>query len=189
MLIKIINRAGVLLLLLGLGACGGSRVTDRPQEGTTEVDKLVDQKTFRIVSDWAQPLVTNSISQISNSGLLPPGSTAGRINLLGNSNYFRMKGDSVSAYLPYYGERQAGGGYGSNSAIQFKGLPRDLEILKDEKSQGYRMDFDIRDNGENYSVSVLLFPNLKSRITVNSSQRFWISYDGKASDLKEEDAF
>lgn len=182
-------RIGILMVLFVMGACSSTRVSGLSPDQTAVVDKLVDQKSFRIESDWAQPFLTNSMAQISNSGLLPPGSTAGRINLIGNSNYLQMEGDSVSAYLPYYGERQFGGGYASNGAIQFKGLPRGLEVIRDQNSQGYRLEFDIREKGENYSVSVVLFPNLNSRITINSSQRFIINYDGKVTALEEKGTY
>ncbi len=187
MLLTLFNRIGIALLLLGIGACGSAPVSGLQPEQTMEVDRLVDNKTFRIESDWAQPLVTNSMAQIG--GLLPPGSTAGRINLIGNSNFFLMEGDSVSAYLPYYGERQAGGGFGANGAIQFNGIPKGLEVKKDPKTQGYRMNFNINEKGENYSVTVQLYPNLKSHITVNSSQRFFIRYDGKVEALEEKETF
>ena len=186
---RIVNRFIILLLLPGIGACGSASQAGLQPDQTAEVDRLVESKSFRIESDWAQPLVTNSITQVSNAGLLPPGSTAGRINLIGNSNYLQMEGDSVAAYLPYYGERQAGGGYGANSAIQFRGVPKGLDIKKDPKTLGYRMNFDIREKGENYAVSIQLFPNLRSHITVTSSQRFVISYDGKVGELSENVTF
>lgn len=184
MLLTLYYRMLITLLLLGIGACGSAPVSRLQPEQTMELDRMVDNKAFRIESDWAQPLLTNSMARIG--GLLPPGSTAGRINLIGNSNYLQMEGDSVAAYLPYYGERQAGGGYGANGAIQFNGIPKGLEINKDTKTQGYRMNFDISEKGENYKVTVQLYPNLKSHITINSSQRFFIRYDGKVKELEEK---
>lgn len=45
---------------------------------------------------------------ISSSRLFPPGGTVSRIDLTSNANYSEVHGDSISVYLPYFGERQMG---------------------------------------------------------------------------------
>lgn len=134
---------------------------------------------FEIRSDWALPLATNSLNSIANAGLLPPGSSAGQISLIGNANYVKVVGDSLSVYLPYFGERQMGGGYDSDGAgIEFEGVPEKMEITKNEEKQRYDIRFEFEDDAENFTVSLSLFPNLTSTISVNSSQRFPIRYSG-----------
>lgn len=175
------------LLLLIIWACGSSSKTMEPTEKSRKLDEMVDQKSFEIISEWAMPMMTNSINSIGNAGLFPPGSAGSRITLIGNPNYLRVFGDSVSAYLPYYGERQMGGGYNDRTtAIKFNGIPRDLEITKDGKDQTYAVHFEINDETENYNVNLKLFPNLKGSISVNSSQRFQIRYSGDIAAISEE---
>ncbi len=178
-----------LVLVSVLGSCSTSSKTVVPTAESRALDKMVEARAFTIESDWAQPMLTNSMSSIANSGLLPPGSNAGQISLIGNNNYFKMEGDTVAAYLPYYGERHAGGGYNANTAIEFKGIPKDLKIIKNDKSQSYQMSFDIREDTETYNVTVVLLPNLRSRIKVSSTQRLFISYEGRVSKLAEKEVF
>ncbi len=182
-------RIGLLLVIfigLALG-CGSSSKTPDATADSKLLEEMVAQKSFEIHSDWASPLVTTSVASISNAGLLPPGSTANRISLIGNSNYFKVMGDSVSAYLPYYGERQFGGGYNSDGgAIRFKGVPRDYEITTDENTKIRELRFQIKDKTENYRVLVQLYPNLTSNINVNSSHRLSIRYGGTVAPISEE---
>lgn len=175
----------ILCAILGFAAlsCGGaSAITDVQRQ---EFKQLISNGRFEMVADWARPLTTNNLNQISNAGILPNGSTSNRINLIGNSNYFRMKGDSVEAYLPYFGERQMGGGYGSSSnAITFNGLARDLEIAPLDDDTGYKIEFTIAEGTETYQVHSELYPSMRSDLRINSNQRFPIRYDGKVSAIE-----
>ncbi|MGB5818402.1 MAG: DUF4251 domain-containing protein [Saonia sp.] len=178
-----------LLLLLGvlvLG-CGTSPKTTVPTAESKMLDEMVFQNAFQIESDWAMPLMTNSLNSIANSGLFPPGSNANRITLVGNDNYLKVNGDSISVYLPYFGERQMGGGYNSDgSAIQFKGIPEDYRIVQNKRKKRREIRFKMKKNTETFVVTVMLFPNLTSNINVNSSHRFPISYSGTIAAIPEE---
>ncbi len=149
------------------------------------LDAMIENKTFEVRADWAQPLGTTSMNSIAAAGLLPPGSAINRINLQGTSNYFRMQGDKVTANLPYYGEVQMGGTYGRATGVEFDGVPTDLKITKDEKKQSYRVRFNIRNKTETFQVNAELFPNFTSALTVNSSQRFVIRYSGTVAELEK----
>ena len=180
---------GILLLLVGCGSSSKSyTVKDRD---TTEVDALMENKRFEISSDWAQPQVTNAVAQLGNAGLFPPGSNASNISLIGNTNYFRMDGDQLSGYFPYYGERQMGGGYNNNNTqIEFEGVPLEYEVKRGKK-ESYVIRFSINDKNidtENYQVTVEVYPNLSSVIRVFSSHRFPIRYKGYAKEIKDEEA-
>ncbi|MFN2262461.1 MAG: DUF4251 domain-containing protein [Psychroflexus sp.] len=164
-------------------ACAGSKQTVSEEE-QEKLKELIQDKSFEIISDHARPTSTMSTNYLAQRGLLPFGSTGGRINLIGNSNYLRFDGDSVSADLPYFGERQIGGGYNSDQSIQFEGEPEDLVIEKNEKKNFYNIEFSISKQTESYQVSVKIYPNFNADIYVNSSQRLGISYEGKAKRTK-----
>ncbi|WP_343486290.1 DUF4251 domain-containing protein [Allomuricauda sp. d1] len=175
-----------VLVAFALGCTGTkSKLSAEEQQ---KFDRMVQQEPIEFEADWAMPMTTNSINQISNAGLLPPGSTAGRINLIGNVNYLKIKNDSVMAHLPYYGERQMGGGYNQNkTGIQFEGKAKNLEIQKDKKSGGYQIKFNISEKTEDYQVSMRVFPNLNTFVNVNSNQRFTISYQGHVKALSSDE--
>lgn len=127
---------------------------------------------------------------INNSGLLPPGSNVSRIDLTGNSNYLKIDGDSISAYLPFYGERQLGGGYSNRTVgIEIDGEYRDLKVTKGKKDSK-EIRFSAKDKNstnENYNVYIQVFSNKTSNITINSSHRTRIRYSGKMTPLEKEE--
>jgi hypothetical protein len=171
-----------IIFTVVIWSCGTASKTTGSMSDAKLLDDMVAHKTFEIIVDRAYPQASSSMNAISNSGLLGPGNSIGRIDLAGDGNYLRVQGDSVAGYLPYYGERQFGGGYGSNDAIEFKGIPKKFEISRDDNS--YQLQFNVNDQSESYTIMVLMYPNLVSRITVNSNQRTTIRYDGMISELK-----
>ena len=129
------------------------------------------------------PMANNALNQIAAR----QGGNASRINLIGNPNYLKVKGDSVLAFLPYFGQRQRGGGYNNDGGgIKFEGIPKNYEVTKNNENQRQDIRFDINENSENFSVLVSIFPNLNTTINVNSTQRSPISYDGKAKPISEK---
>lgn len=174
-------------MIFVLFSCASSKNTTQAE--IDNLNALIESKTFEIEAEWAEPMVTNTMAQIANAGLLPIGSNAGNINLTGNSNFFRMKGDTVAAYLPYFGERQAGGAYGGRDiGIEFEGVPEDL-VISEDKENSHKISFKIKDKNtttENYNVIVRVYPSLSSTIYVNSTQKNSIRYRGKVQKTSEE---
>lgn len=152
------------------------------------LDSLLSTDNFEIRSNWAMPLATMSMNSLANAGLLPPGSSAGQINLIGNSNHVKVIGDSLSVYLPYFGERQMRGGYNSDGAgIDFEGIPERMKITKNDEKQRYDILLNLKDDSENFTLNITLFPNFNSSINVTSSQRFPIRYSGSVQAIQIED--
>lgn len=168
-----------IVILLSIVSCGSSRVYTAQEK--TSLKKLLTDQNFEIELQWARPLATNSMNQLVNVGLFRPGDNASQINLQGNQNIFKFENDTVSANLPYYGERQMGGGYNSaGGGIDFKSTPKDLMLTKDEDKDYYLMEFTVRDkdSNENYDVSLTVYPSLSAIINIWSSQRNTIQYNG-----------
>ena len=151
------------------------------------LDTMMEQQKMEFIATSAHPTVTNAISQIAQSGLLAPGSTVGRIDLGGNSNFLKIDGDSVTANLAYYGERRLGGGYNSNSGIEFKGGAEDLEIVKDDVKNSYRLSFRVREQVETFNVTITLSSKLIGTLDIIGSHRTRIAYSGRANTLKESE--
>ncbi|MEN3324055.1 DUF4251 domain-containing protein [Mariniflexile soesokkakense] len=173
------------LFIIAITSCKSSK----PTINQTEIDAfnaMVANKHFRIESDWAYPQVTNAMQQVLSSGLLQPGSAAGSINLIGNSNFLRISGDSISSYLPYFGERQMNVAYGgSDSAIQFKGLVENYKAIQNNDNS-YTINFEAKNNSENFNVFIKLSPNLNSNITINGTSRNTIRYSGNVKPINNK---
>lgn len=172
-------------IILIFVSCGSSDLKST-REMNKILEEMMENRTFQIASSWAQPQVTLAMQQLGNAGMLPQGSTVGNIDISSTSNYLKMENDSVKAELPFYGERQFGGGYNNSGGIAFEGVPNDLQIEK-AKKDAYDIRFNIRDknsSAESYQVYIKLFPNLTSTITVNSNQRYSIQYRGRINPLE-----
>jgi hypothetical protein len=175
----------ILILIVSVG-CKSSKNATTPAQKEA-IEQLVTSSNFTIENDWAYPQVTAAMAQVLNSGILPPDSNAGAINLTGNSNFLTIKGDSITSYLPYFGERQQQVGYaGTDSAIAFEGLMKDFKV-EDGKNGRKIMSFQAKSNSENFNVIITVFPSMKSRIILNGSSRFSIQYAGDVSPLQDEE--
>ena len=160
-----------------------SKVTDAQIKA---LDILVENKNYTIESDWAHPLVTNAMQQVLNSGILGAGSSANAINLIGNSNFLTISGDSIKSYLPYFGERQMNVGYaGRDSGIQLQGLLENYTVEKG-KNNSYTISFSAKGKTEKFRVNIVLFPNLKSDMQLIGNGRFPISYTGQVESLEKK---
>jgi len=175
----------LILLFLSLWSCKSTKNSATDAEIKALKD-LVYSKHFTVESDWANPQVTNATQQVLNSGVLQPGSHAGGINLIGNSNFLTISGDSITSYLPYFGERQMNVGYGGNdSAIALKGLLENYSV-EEKKNNSYLITFNAKTKSETFQVFLTLFSNLNSDMRLNSNSRLSIAYRGTVVPLKKE---
>ncbi len=174
-----------LIMVFVLMSCGTNTSKNITEQQQREFTQLMDSNEFEIVFISAQPMASQGLQAVANAGLLAPGSNLARIDLIGTANYLRRVGDSVSASLPYYGERQIGGAYNNSEevGINFKGTPTDISLVKNEKNGSYKMNYTIKNKTETFIVNSVLFPNKTVSTTISSSHRRTISYRGKVSSI------
>lgn len=165
--------------------CSATKVPS--QEALNELKSLVEGKSFEFTANWANPMATQSMNAIANSGLLPPGSNASRINLIGNANFLKVMGDSVAANLPYFGERQLGGGYGTATGIEFNTKPSSYSERYDAEKYNYQIRFNANNNTEQYTVVLNIFASKSASVSITSSDRLSIRYDGVISSIEDKD--
>ncbi|PIB25755.1 DUF4251 domain-containing protein [Maribacter sp. 4G9] len=176
----------IITLLLLIGCKSTSKVAYTP-EGIASFRDLIDKKSFKFIAETANPTMTNGMNALANAGLWPPGSTVSNIMLQGNNDYLEVHGDSISADLPYFGERQMGGGYDSNTGISFKGIPSHYKEEYDASKNEMRITFTITENLESYRVTLSAFPNKRATVIINSAQRFPIRYLGEITEIEDSD--
>lgn len=177
----------LVLFVVGLLmiSCSAKKIEVTPQQ-IAALDELVESRSYVITSEYALPLVTNSISALQNSGVLAPGENPGRISLINNPNDLTVNGEVVTSKLPYFGEIQQSSGYnGSNSSIEFNGNYEDYSATKNDDNT-YTIKFDARSKSEKFDVTITLFPNLRSQMTIKGNKRFPIRYTGFVKGLDPE---
>ena len=178
---------GIFMLLLTSLACSSTKSSATPEE-IAAMEKMVSNKQFEIKANWAQPLASQSLNSIAAAGMLPPGSSVSRIDITGTGGYLRMMGDSVKADLPYFGERQMGGGYNqNNTGINFEGVPKDLSIEPNKKGTGKTIQFNIEHETEGFQVIAQLYPGGMARLSISSTHRNNIWYQGDYSEYTKEE--
>jgi hypothetical protein len=183
---KTMVKMGLILSVILMTACAaGSKAT--PEEKAA-LDKMVNEKQMEVRVLWAQPMASQGLNSIANAGLLPPGSTASRIDVSSSRGYLRMVGDTVMADLPYYGERRMGGGYNTRDVgIKFKGVPEEFTSEPMTKSDGYTLKFNINNGTEVFQVMAQLYPNQNALLTIASSHRTNIWYQGNLYPYEKKD--
>ncbi|WP_323788876.1 DUF4251 domain-containing protein [Psychroserpens sp.] len=173
-----------LFVILVIYACGSSK-TEVTSEQLLELDLLVNNKNFEIISDKAYPHSIRSINRLQNLGLIRPGNSVSRINLSGNSNYLKVVGDSVYVELPYFGERQSNVAYnGSNSSISVENVMQNYKVEKNVDGNYFNISFDAKNQTETFSFSISVYPNLDTTIFLTSTSRFSIRYSGTSEPLQ-----
>ena len=150
---------GIILMIM---ACGSTKSTgtSKDLQNFEQLSKLVNSGEFEIENDWAVPLRSPTI------------------NLIGNSNFIRFKGDSVALFLPYFGVRHSGGGYGTAGGIEYEGPAKELYIAENMAKNNILIKFVGRQGSEHLQFIITLFSKGNSSTSVNSSERDPISYWG-----------
>ncbi|TVZ14353.1 uncharacterized protein DUF4251 [Maribacter sp. MAR_2009_72] len=173
-----------ILYLLFSALLWNCSTTKAPTEAEiSSLQEVMQHQSFEFIAEWANPMATRSLNNISNAGLLPPGSNVTRINLMGNPNYLRVMGDSVSGNLPYYGERQFNAGYGSATGIEFDGRAKSYSGVYDTDKNAFKIQFKAKNNTEQYTVNLLVYPNRTAQVSVTSSDRLSIRYEGAIKEI------
>jgi len=158
-------RIGVLLLSLLMLSCGSQLNSVQKAEKDVqfnEINELVSSGNF----DFSAYRATAT--------------KLGPVELTTNPNFLKFKNDSVTADLPFFGERYTGTGYGSgaNGGIEFSGKAENLTIESDDHKKKIEINFSISNKQERFDVVVHVFSNHTTTVDVNSSQRSYISYRG-----------
>ncbi len=173
----------VVLSILFLG-CSASQ---KALKANQSLDTMIEQKAFKIEVRAAEPQVTTALAQIGTSGLMRPGNTISRIDVTGEGYFIKLDGEKATANLPYYGERQMGGGYGSDTGITFDNeSARDLTIVKDATKHSYVVSFSVDNSSESYFFTIDLGASLHSTVRVRSSHRNRIRFTGNVIELADD---
>lgn len=177
-------RIAIVTFLVLFMSCASSKNRATEFE-INSLEKVVSSKKIEAQFDFANPLSFNNVQGIEN--LLPPGSTLGNINLMGNANYLRIKNDSVSMDLPYFGEQQMYRGFSSNGGIKFNGIPRKVKQEYNSKKAAYILKYWLNTEIESYTLILTLYASKKAVLNVNSSHITSINYNGDWQELKPKE--
>lgn len=180
----------LLGMLLGLfWSCGGVKSAESIALKNRQFEALktlVATKSFVFNAETAYPMQTFAVMQVTNALLRNTGNAPGRISLMGNGDYIKIKGDTVQAELSYFGEvRIVSSMNPRDSGINFEGVPSTFDIAANEKKQTLRLEFDIKEKIESYEVIMDLYPNKQATVFINCINQTSIRYDGTINAFEE----
>lgn len=131
-----------------------------------KVEELLNSKDYEFVADWAYPQSGRSI------------------NLTSNSNFFRVKNDSVHSEMPFFGRAYAGVAYSGGGGLDFKGATKDYSMTKEKKN--YIIKTEVKGNSDNYSIQLTVYFDGGASLNINSNNRASISYRGMVTKTKSK---
>jgi len=130
-----------------------------------KVEALIDSKEYEFVGTMAYPMRGRSI------------------DLTTNSNFLRVKNDSIHSEMPYFGRAYAGVAYGGGSGgLDFKGVAKKYSVTKGKKN--YVIKTEVRDNSDNYSIILTVYFDGGASLTISSNNRDSINYRGNLEKQK-----
>jgi hypothetical protein len=189
-------KAHVFYLLIGLifamlFSCSNTKyeaMKEAKYQQFNEIKELVADKSFKFIAETAHPMQTYAVTQVTNALLRNTGNTAGTIFLSGRGDYIKVDGDIVKAELSYFGElRFVSSIDPRDSGINFEGEPLNFTITENEKKKTLNLKFDVNTRTDQYNVIMQIYPNKRTNIIINSSNRTSIRYGGEIVRLEEKE--
>jgi hypothetical protein len=159
----------------------GCKSTATPSEIKT-LKTAVANKNFEANFNFATPVALANVRGLEN--ILPPGSNTANISLLNIPNHFTVKNDSLKIDIPYYGEQQIALAFKSDNGIKYMGKVGKMKARFNAKKNKYILEYWIDAKDENLRATLTLFANYKSSMSLNSSHRTTINYNGTWKVLK-----
>ncbi|MNF38562.1 hypothetical protein D3C84_195140 [compost metagenome] len=134
---------------------------ERKIEKQKQTAILVDSKDFVFIADKA----------------LPQGYKT--IDLTTNPNYVKFQPDFIKSEMPFFGRAYSGSGYGGDGGLDFEGKPEEFTIEKGKNS--YKVKAVVKGDNDTYTLLLSVFFEGSASLTINSSKRSTISYNGEIS--------
>jgi len=106
-----------------------------------------------------------------------------RRNIQGENYFLKIDGGNAEAALPYIGVAQSAG-FGSSSGIVFNTAMENYEVTFNDKKRRAVIEMNVKADNESFQVIITASSGL-SNVSVTSSKRNRISYDGKISSLNK----
>ncbi|MFD1314133.1 DUF4251 domain-containing protein [Namhaeicola litoreus] len=157
-----------LFFLTSLNVFGQTKVEKKAaeQKAYENLKTQLNNTDFQFIADWAN----------TQKGR--------RINLIGNPNFLNYGDTKIEADLPYFGVAQMTG-YNSTGGIKF--IQENPVIKKElnDKKQNIILKFEAQNGNESFNCTLTLFKNNTATLSVFSSNRNSISYDGRIT-FKEQ---
>ncbi len=146
--------------VLLLSSCGASQTAAQKLEIANKVAEKVDKMKFTFKANYAYPTSYKSI-------------------YLSSFYEAKVSTDTVYAYLPYYGRAYTAPMNPSDGGIKINSTDFDYEVTKGKKKGNWILDINVKEKGDNISLTFDIWDNGEARLRVIDSKRQPISFLGE----------
>lgn len=186
---SIILTGFIVALLLGCSGAKNEANKELKAKQFDELKEFVSGNALHFKADYALPMQTFAVVQVTNALLRNTGNAAGRIYVARFGDYLKIQDGIVDGDFSYYGEIRIGRTLDpDDNAIIFKGEPKKYEVIENEKKNMVSIEFEINAESETFSVTLNIYPNKRAYVNVASAYRTSIQYQGFIGVLEEEES-
>ena len=147
----------IIVMLVFVTSCSSLKTTP---ESIREITRRVESKDYAVVVNYANPMRWKQIYL--------------------NSEYdVRIKNDSAFAYLPYFGVAYSAPYGGGEGGIKFAEPMMDYAIKSNKKGDGWDIRFKVKGIYDGFEISMNIFNNGNSMITISSINKDPITFTGE----------
>jgi len=136
----------------------------KPTKEQLSIHKQIENKRFLFVAQTALPMRGRSVQLTSSYDL-------------------RVSGDSIIAYLPYYGRAYSAPMNTYDGGIKFTSVQNTFTV-KDRKKGGWDITIQPTDANDIRELNLTIFPNGSASLRISSNNRDPISFNGMISQAK-----
>ena len=155
------------------------------------LETIFTQDNYHIDIEVAYPFTSVATTQVSNVLLRNTGNTANRIDIRGDGNFIKIQNDTLTGYLPFFGEQRSGSGSygGSNLAIQFDEPLEDLTKQLNKDKGKIELEFTANQKGtdnEKYDIRIDIYPNKNVSVNITPVFKTFMRYSGKLEPIDDK---
>jgi hypothetical protein len=165
------------LFVIILSLCTISAFAQTKKEVT---NKIVPEKNYVFVATTAIPM--NSVQINSVLSKMVPGTSANNINIDGSGYDVKVVGDSIIAYLPYYGISYASPRNGTDGGIKFTSTKNSYTSDRGKRGD-WKITIFTKDIPDNPRLDLNISQNGYASLVVVTTNKQSISYSGYLKEL------
>lgn len=183
---KTLRYSILILVLLAFNSCKTS-FTEEDLSKLVNLQEQMNQQGFEFEADVVIPFNTQALNNVANDLLIRSGNNVARIDVQGDHYTLKIEKQEAEFVLPFYGERRVSGGYTNDTGYNFIGDIKNIKSRINEKKGYLSYEFTTRNDAETLDLELQIYQPNNVRLSINSSQRTFMKYEGRLKWLAVEE--
>jgi len=154
----------VLFIVLILFVFGQINAQNKSAE-VSSIEILLNSKNFEFIANTMIPM------------------SGGTKNLVGSNYSITFTPEMIISNMPFYGRAYSGAAMSRDRGMRFKGKPENFTINKNEKN--FEVNATVNGKADTYFISITVGDSGFANLSISSSDRAVISYQGEIIKIQE----